>query len=244
MINLTKQKLIKRILELCYSNKEGHIPSSLSVLDILYSIYKNKTDHDRFVLSKGHASLGLYVILENFGLLQEDLNTFCKFNSIFGGHPTIKISNVEASTGSLGHGMPMALGMAIAKKIKNEDGNIYVLIGDGECNEGTIWETALLAHHHKLNNLYCLLDHNHSTDRALDIGNVLAKFQSFGWDCIEIDGHSTEDIKKAIQIKSNKPVFILCNTIKGKDCSVMENNPEWHHKIPSEEQYINIINKL
>jgi len=244
MINLTKQKLIKRILKLCYSNKEGHIPSSLSVLDILYSIYENKTNHDRFVLSKGHASLGLYVILENFGLLQEDLNTFCKFNSIFGGHPTIKISNVEASTGSLGHGMPMALGMAIAKKIKNEDGNIYVLIGDGECNEGTIWETALLAHHHKLNNLYCLLDHNHSTDRALDIGNVLAKFQSFGWDCIEIDGHSTEDIKKAIQTKSNKPVFILCNTIKGKDCSVMENNPEWHHKIPSEEQYINIINKL
>jgi len=238
------KNIIKKIIEVSYLNKEGHIPSSLSVLDILYCMYENMSKKDIFILSKGHASLGLYAILEHFNLLTVEINSFCKFNSVLGGHPTISIDNVEASTGSLGHGMPIAFGMALSKKIKNNDGIVYVLIGDGEANEGTIWETALLAANHKMNNLICLMDNNHSTDRALNINDITAKFKSFVWDTLEINGHNTEEIKLAILFKTSKPLFILCNTIKGKGCHLMENNPEWHHKIPNENEYNELMKDL
>ena len=150
---------------------------------------------------------------------------------------------VEASTGSLGHGFPIAAGLALSKKIKNENGRVYAIIGDGEANEGTIWETALLASNHNLNNLYCIMDYNHSGDRALDINNVADKFKSFGWEILEIDGHNSEQIYQAIISESSKPTFILANTIKGNGIDFMENNPEWHHKTPSEEEYKKIMNK-
>lgn len=234
-------KLIKRIIDLAYKAKEGHIASSLSVLDILYILYEQKKE--KIILSKGHASLGLYVILEHFGLL-ENLDSFCEFDSIIGGHPTDKIKNVEISSGSLGHGLPMGLGMALGNKIQNINQNIYVIIGDGESNEGTTWESALLASNHNLNNLYCIMDYNRSNDRALKMDNVLDKFKSFNWNCIEINGHNHNDIEMAINIKNNKPIFILANTIKGKGIGIMENNPEWHHKFPTDEEYKKIINKL
>jgi transketolase len=144
----------------------------------------------------------------------------------------------------LGHGFPIALGMALAKKIKKEDGNIYCLIGDGESNEGTIWETALLAAHHKLDNLICIMDHNKSGDRALTIDPVGKKFESFNWDVEEIDGHNQEEIINCLLKKRNKPTFILANTIKGKGISFMENNPEWHHKAPTEEDLIKIYKEI
>lgn len=239
-----KIDIIKKIINIAYEKKEGHIPSSLSILDILYIIYKKfiiKTDN-QFVLSKGHASIGYFVILDHFKLLSEDIESFCDFNSSLGGHPSSSIKQVECSTGSLGHGMPFALGMALAKKIKNENGKIYVLIGDGESNEGTVWETALLAAHHNLNNLVCIMDYNHSTDRALSINNINDKFKAFGWNCFEIDGHDINSIEKSLSIESDKPLFILANTIKGKGCKIMENNPEWHHKIPNEKEY-NLLNE-
>jgi transketolase len=243
----TKNKIIKKILYTSSKNKEGHIGSSLSILDILFVIYEKfiPNKDTKFILSKGHASLGLYCVMEHFGLLKEDLENFCKFDSLLGGHPTIALEGVECSTGSLGHGMPFALGIALSKKIKHQTGKVITLIGDGEANEGTIWETALLASHHKLNNFYCILDYNHSTDRAVDISNIKDKFNSFGWHCIEIDGHSQNDIYNAISYNhSQKPIFILANTIKGKGCKTMENNPEWHHKYPSYEEYENFIKEL
>ena len=242
----TRKQLIRRVVELSYSSKEGHIPSSLSVLDIIFSLYQShiiKDSDHKFVLSKGHASLGLYVVLDHFGLLGTDLSSLCKFDSMIGGHPSNKIKSVEASTGSLGHGMPIAVGMAMAKKIKKQNGNVFVLIGDGEANEGTIWESALLASHHNLGNLVCFLDHNHSTDRAIGIGNTVSKFSSFGWKTLEIDGHNMDEIA-SVQITEGIPTFVLCNTIKGKGIPIMENNPEWHHKAPNQEQFDVILNQI
>jgi len=248
------KELIKKIVESAYLSKEGHIASSLSILDLLCVLYgevldlesikNNLVDRDRFILSKGHASLGLYATLKHFGLLDFELNDFCKFHSILGGHPSDKIPYVESSTGSLGHGLPIGVGMALGYKIKDFKHNVYVIIGDGESNEGTIWESALLASHHNLNNLCCIMDHNRSGDRAVNIDNVIDKFKSFNWECIEVDGHNVEEIKSAINSETTKPKFVLANTIKGKGCDIMENKPEWHHKFPNDEEYLEIMKKL
>lgn len=246
--------LIKKIVDIATLKKEGHIPSSLSILDIMYVLYDkvldvdsikdNKIDRDRFILSKGHASLGLYVILDHFGLLKDDINTFCDVDSKLGGHPTDKIFGVESSTGSLGHGLPIGVGLALASKIKKYKNKVYVLVGDGEANEGTIWESALLAKHHNLDNLCCIIDFNHSTDRAVDLGNLRSKFDSFGWNVIEIDGHDHNQIYQALTFLPTKPTCIIANTIKGKGIPMIENNPEWHHKFPNEEEYKQIMNEL
>lgn len=237
--------LVKRILEISSHNKEGHIASSLSILDILYVIYNTKSDNDQFVLSKGHASLGLYVILEYFDLLHDKLENFCKFDSKLGGHPyCYNKSQIECATGSLGHGFAFACGLAMAKKIKKDNGKIYCIIGDGESNEGTIWETSMIAAHHKLDNLCCIMDYNHSGDRALNIDNVIEKFKAFGWECIEIDGHNDIAILNCLKYQSSKPLFILANTIKGYGIPCMHNNPEWHHKSPNENEYQQILKQL
>lgn len=239
--------LIKKILELSHAKKEGHIGSSLSILDILYVIYSKFTDEhtNKFILSKGHASLGLYVILDHFKMLKCDINTFCDFNSELGGHPSNKVFNVETSSGSLGHGLPIAVGMALGNKIQNKNDKIFVLIGDGESNEGSIWESALLAANHKLNNLCCILDHNKSGDRALKIDDVKNKFESFNWKCMEIDGHNHEQIAFALsETSDDKPIFILAHTVKGKGIVKMENNPEWHHKSPTDEELYTFMKEL
>ena len=248
------KSLIKKIVDIATLKKEGHIPSSLSILDIMYVLYndvldinsikENRIDRDRFILSKGHASLGLYVILDHFGLLKDDINTFCDVDSKLGGHPTDKIFGVESSTGSLGHGLPIGIGLALAYKIKKYKNKVYVIVGDGEANEGTIWESALLASHHNLDNLYCIIDFNHSTDRDVDLGNLHNKFLSFGWDVINIDGHNHSHIKDALTYPITRPTCIIANTIKGKGISIVENTPEWHHKFPNEEEYQQIIDEL
>jgi transketolase len=246
--------LIKKIVILATLKKEGHIASSLSILDIMYILYKDilniesikngEIDRDRFILSKGHASLGLYAILDHFGILKEDINTFCDFNSKLGGHPTDKIDGVEASTGSLGHGLPIGVGLALAYKIKKYKGKVYVLIGDGEANEGTIWESALLASHHNLTNLCCIIDYNHSTDRAVDLINLEYKFRSFGWEIKSINGHNHNEILESLTSPNSRPLCIIANTVKGNGIIMMENNPEWHHKFPNDEEYKEIINQL
>ena len=229
------KKLIKRIVDVAYNTKEGHIASSLSILDILYVLYDKilTPKNNYFILSKGHASLGLYSVLEHFDLLEENLDNFCKFDSKLGGHPSNRVLNVLTSTGSLGHGLPIGVGVAMGEKIKGTEKKVFVLIGDGESNEGTNWESALLASNHNLNNLYCIMDYNRSNDRSLKIDNVVSKFESFNWTCIEIDGHNRDEILSALNTNSKKPIFILANTIKGKGISMMENNPEWHHKSPT-----------
>jgi len=227
------KKLILKIIQLAFKGKEGHVPSALSILDLLDTLYKKfitKSKFNKFVLSKGHGSLALYVILEKYKIINK-VNNFCSFSSNFGGHPDKnKIRGVESSTGSLGHGFPFACGMALGKKVKKEKGKVFVLIGDGECNEGSIWETCLLANHHKLDNLICIVDHNKSTDRALIVDDLEKKFISFGWNAYTIAGHNEKLLFRTIKKQKKKPLAIIANTIKGKGVSFMENNPEWHHK--------------
>lgn len=242
-----KKQIIKKIIEVSYANKEGHIASSLSILDLLYVIYRDyiNTEKGRFVLSKGHASLGLYAIMDHFKLLDEDIFNFCKFYSKLGGHPSCSLKGIECSTGSLGHGLPFSVGLAISERINKTTKKVITIIGDGEANEGTIWESALMANHHSVGNICCILDHNHSTDRALDIGNMIDKFSSFGWMCSEIDGHDVSEISECLKLSfSSKPHFILAHTIKGKGVGVMEGNPEWHHKSPSEENIKAILESI
>lgn len=250
------KKLKQIIVKASAKSGEGHIPSAFSVLDILWVLYdkvlsfnpKNQFDSKRdiFILSKGHASLGLYAVLaeKKFFSLSE-LENFGKFNSILGGHPDRnKVPGAEASTGSLGHGFPIGIGIALGLKIKKIDNKVFVLIGDGECNEGTVWESALLASHHNLFNLYCVVDYNHSTDRALDMGDIAKKFKAFGWDTCVINGHNHEEIYNALIKTSDKPKAIIANTIKGYGSKTMENNPAWHHKFPSSEELNVLLEEL
>lgn len=249
--------LRKNIILAAAAAREGHIASAFSILDILWVLYDRvlrfdpanprSEDRDRFVLSKGHASLGLYGILATKGFFPlEDLKTFATFQSAFGGHPdSTKVPGVEASTGSLGHGMPMAAGMAYALKVKKSPRRVFTLIGDGEANEGTVWESALLAVHHKLDNLCCILDYNHSTDRALFVGDLAAKFKAFGWETEAIDGHDHAAIYQALTRPVNgQPHIIVATTIKGRGCPPMESNPAWHHKAPSPEELDGILAQL
>jgi len=245
------------ILKAAYTAGEGHIASAFSVMDILWVLYDgvlkidplkpNDPNRDRFFLSKGHASLGLYAVLAEKGFFdKKEFDNLCAFDSMLGGHPDKnKISGVEASTGSLGHGFPMAVGAALGLKISNKKSRVFALIGDGEANEGTGWEAALLASHHKLNNLTLIVDHNHSTDRALGIGNLTKKFEAFGWQSVSINGHNHKEILKALLLKSaTKPTAIIAETIKGHGTKTMEGNPAWHHKAPNKEELEIILKEL
>jgi len=250
-------KLKKQIIYAAYSASEGHIPSALSILDLVWVLYDkvmlidpkfpNNKNNDRFFLSKGHASLALYVVLANRGFFTfDEVETFCKYNSKFGGHPDCnKIPGIEASTGSLGHGFPMAVGAALGSRIQQVNNRIFCLIGDGECNEGTIWESALLAAHHQLSNLCCIVDFNHSTDRALRLGDLAAKFKSFEWEVITISGHDHAAINQTLSsFPKEKPMLIIAETIKGYGVKRMENEPAWHHRSPNAEEVKSIIEEL
>ncbi len=251
------KKLRKTIVGVSNQANEGHIPSAFSILDILWVLYDkilridpaNPVDEtrDRLIVSKGHSSLGIYAVLAEKGFFSvSQLYNFCKFDSILGGHPDRnKVPGIEASTGSLGHGLPMAVGLALGAKIKKLDLKIFTIIGDGECNEGTIWESLLLAAHHNLNNLICIVDYNHSTDRALKIGDLSKKFEAFGWNPTVIDGHNHQEIFNALNIElRDRPTAIIAETTKGYGCKSMENNPSWHHKSPNDEELKIILDEI
>lgn len=220
--------LRNRILEVALRDEMGHIPSALSILDLVKGIYDIKTDNDQFILSKGHGCMALYAVLESKGLLD--------WNTKLMGHPK-RGGSILASTGSLGHGFPMAVGLALAKKIKGEDGRVFVLIGDGESNEGTTWESAMLASHHKLDNLVVIIDDNGSSTRALNVGNLSDKFYAFGFSTVDVYGHSNSDIRQALEIRSEKPLCIIADTTKGKGVEFMEDSPVWHNKKLTKEDY-------
>jgi transketolase len=250
--------LRRDILDAGYISKEGHIPSAYSILEIVYGFYKNLNKNkligvdeinlDKFVLSKGHGALALYAVLAEFGYFSRDwINNFASFNSDFGGHPDrLKVSGVEASTGSLGHGVAIAAGMAYAQKIRSTTARVFCLIGDGELNEGTIWETLLVASQHKLNNFIVIVDQNHSSDRAINPTSLTSKFDSFGFLTKEINGHNLDEVQ-GIYIESSSggsPVAFIAETIKGKGLEEMENNPAWHHKFPNQVEYENFRGQL
>lgn len=253
-----KTKSLKRIiLETAHKTKEGHIPSAFSILDILYVLYdsvlnvdpKNpkKTDRDYLLVSKGHSAVGLYAVLADRGFFpMSELDTFGHFNSRLGGHPDRnKVPGVEASTGSLGHGLPIAVGIAMGLGYKNELQRVFCIIGDGELNEGSMWEAILLAGEHKCKNLTCIVDYNHSIDRSILWGDLTEKFKAFGWDTLEVDGHNHASLEEAFRRRDReRPLAVIANTIKGNGCKSMENEPGWHHRSPNEEELVQLLKEL
>jgi transketolase len=251
----------KSILQMCYASGEGHIPSCFSVVEILIELYENRLkyrienpyweDRDYFILSKGHASAALYAVLGKIGFISEkELLSFAKYDSPLGGHPDRnKVPGVESSSGSLGHGFPFAAGIALGLKIKAKPNKVYVLIGDGESNEGSIWETAMVAAHRKLNNLIGILDANQSQTRCLPLTNIAEKWAAFGWNTHEVDGHNLQDLRETFKSISSKetscPIMIIAHTVKGKGSRLLENDSlAWHHRSPTEEEFNIIMREL
>lgn len=229
--------------------KRGHIGSSMSLIEILRVLYDtvmkydaNNTawpDRDRFILSKGHGCLALYALLADKHFISKDeLKQFCHFNSLLGGHPESKIPGVEVSTGSLGHGLSIAVGMAIAAKMQQKQHRVFVVMGDGELNEGSVWEGALCAAKHNLDNLVVIIDRNHmqsfgDSDHILNLEPLRDKWESFGFSVSEVNGHAVADIENqliTIPFQSNKPSLLICHTVKGKGIQMAENVASWHHK--------------
>lgn len=238
------------IYDLCRVAKkanEGHIGSSLSVLNILNTVFALKEHRSiEFIMSKGHASLGLYLILKKYGYISsQQFESFCKKDSDLGGHPNFhKIDGIFGSTGSLGHGLPQAVGKAFALKAKDVDTKIVVLVGDGEMNEGSNWEAILLGAHHNLDAITCVVDFNGSSERALSVIRVPQAVEALGWSVFFVDGHDEKELKKIMLHSTNAPKLIWASTIKGKGISFMEKNPEWHHKAPSESELVLIAKEL
>ncbi len=247
----------KGIIEAVYSGQSGHPGGSLSVADILTVLYFNELnideknpkweERDRLVLSKGHCSPALYSCLANRGFFPvEDLKTFRKIDSYLQGHPDMKkIPGVDMTTGSLGQGLSSAVGMAMAGKMDKKDYRVYCILGDGEIEEGQVWEAAMAAHKYKLDNLCVIVDNNNlqidgTIEEVMSPYPIDEKFKSFGFEIIKIDGHNMQEIMDAFDVAKhvkNKPVCIIAKTIKGKGVSYMENQVGWHGKAPNEEQY-------
>lgn len=254
----------KKVIEMVYSAKSGHPGGSLSIADILAVLYFKEMnidpldplnpDRDRLILSKGHASPGLYATLSLRGFFPDSLlSGFRKLNSKLEGHVHKGVPGVEASTGSLGQGLGIGVGMALAGKLDSKSYHVFVIIGDGEIEEGSIWESFMAASKHKLNNLIVILDKNGVqldgfTKDIMPLGNIKEMVSSFGWNVLEIDGHNFDEIEDAVEkgkANTGNPTLIIANTVKGKGVSYMENNPKYHGSPPaSEEEYKQALREL
>jgi len=243
------------IIKMSNRSKAPHLASSLSCIDIVITLYEKvlnifpkqpkKLSRDKFILSKGHAATALYVTLAYKGFFpKKNLLNYTKKNSLLEEHPNPSIKGVEMATGSLGHGLPVGCGLALSGKIKKLKYKTVVLLGDGECNEGTIWEAAMFASSKKLENLYIIVDQNGwqgigKTKDILNMKTLKQRWASFGWNSFEIDGHNYRQIEKVFKLKNNgKPTAIIAKTIKGKGISFMEDNNNWHYRIPTSEEVI------
>jgi len=240
--------LRRMVLEAISSSGRGHLGPALSSLEIISTLYDSVMTHnpltpnlanrDVFILSKGHGCLALYAVLAQHGYFaKEELKTFCSFESRLGGHPEWhELPGVEFSTGSLGHGLAVGVGVAKAIRMKDEKRNVFVLLGDGELGEGSIWESIMHASKHRLFNLKVIIDHNDmqafgSLKEVLPQENLVKKFQAFGFTCHEVNGHSRKDLTEALNnTEGVKPVAIIAHTIKGKGIIPAENSAKWHHK--------------
>ena len=255
-LTLLAEKNRKRLVEVVYKAKAGHIGGDLSCLNVMTALYfdvmKNLNpqepkalERDRFVLSKGHCVEALYVTLEAKGFLKpEVLDTLGQFGSILSGHPTIEVPGIEVNSGALGHGLSIGTGMAIAAKMDKKTWKTYVLMGDGEQGEGSIYEAAMAASKYHLDNLVAIIDRNHlqisgNTEDVMPIDSIRERWSAFGWDVITMNGDDMEDILKtfhAIDYTSQKPHLIISETTKGKGVSFMEGIAKWHHGVLNEEQ--------
>jgi transketolase len=246
-----------KVLEMTVKAGAGHIGPSFSCAEILGTLYyggilKFDPQHprwpqrDRFILSKGQAAVALYAILADLGFLPvSDLSGFTQKGSYLGGHAENTIPGVEAFTGSLGHGLSISAGLALGAKLNNEKWLTVALLGDGECHEGSIWEAAMFAAHHKLNNLIAIVDHNGlcATDflkTCLEVDPLQKKWEAFGWEAVLVDGHSLSGLLKVFsrlrRAKTRKPRVIIALTTKGKGVSFMQNQPLWHYRVPLEKE--------
>ena len=258
------RKIRKGIIEQVYKAKSGHPGGSLSIVDILTVLYFNELnvdpenptweERDRLVLSKGHCSPALYSCLANRGFFKpEELSSFRKIDSNLQGHPDMnKVPGVDMTSGSLGQGLSCANGMAIAGKMDGKDYRVYCILGDGEIEEGQIWEAAMASNKYKLDNLCVIVDNNNlqidgEIKEVMSSYPIDEKFRSFGFEIIKIDGHDIDEIMKAFEVAKNikgKPTCIIAKTIKGKGVSFMENQVGWHGKAPNEEQYKQAMEEL
>ena len=248
--------LRRDVLEMIYRSKGGHIGGDFSVIDILVTLYnrhmnitpENMDDsgRDRFILSKGHCAAALYAVLCDRGFFpRSDLELFSQFGSKYIGHPNNKVNGIETNSGSLGHGLSVGVGMALAGKMDKANYRVYVVMGDGELAEGSVWEGAMAAGHFRLDNLTALVDRNRlqisgSTEVVMSQDDLFKRWGSFGWEVLEVNGHDIMGLDNVISDAKTirgKPTVIIANTIKGYGFSEAENKHEWHHKVPSAEQY-------
>jgi len=248
------RQLRQTILQVICRGGGGHIPACLSIADILAVLYHailrvdaaapESSDRDRFILSKGHAGVALYAVLAQRGFIDEQqLYTYGHAGTALGGHPDMhKLPGVEASTGALGHGLGFGLGMALAGEMDNKDYRVFVLLGDGECQEGSVWEAAMFAAQHRLDNLVAIVDYNKlqaldRLDTIVSLGPLADKWQAFGWEVRQVDGHDIPELLDTfgkVPFAPGKPSLVLAHTIKGKGISFMENVPIWHYRLPNE----------
>ena len=259
------KRMRKKVLDMALAAgaSSSHFGGGLSIVDITATLYgaimkldpKNPKweNRDRFILSKGHGVLGYYTALSEIGYISEkDLKTFEKDGTYLFGHPVMNRSKgIEFSNGSLGMGLSLGIGVALAGKRKNIDYKVYVLMGDGECNEGSVWEAAMAGPHYKLDNLVAILDKNNlqqtgTNSEIMSVGNLASKWKSFGWQVFEIDGHNVSEIYDTfLSLKDqNGPIAIVANTVKGKGFSFAENNNDWHHAPLSTSQYEAALEEL
>jgi transketolase len=244
-------------LETVYNAGAGHIGGEMSAIDILTTLYfhtlrvdpldAKSSERDRFILSKGHTACALYVTLAMRGFFPiSDLSTFLRNHSALNGHPNcVKVPGVETNTGPLGHGLPVAVGMALAAKMSGADWRVFVLCGDGEMQEGSNWEAIMSATQYKLDNLVLIVDHNRlqqgaTVEETIALAPITEKISAFGWATAEIDGHDHDQLVDAFDssaISKGKPKCIVAHTSKGQGISFMKDRVEWHHKVPNKEQY-------
>ncbi|MEN6424093.1 MAG: transketolase [Phycisphaerales bacterium] len=249
MLDTRSVELRKTIVKVLAAAGRGHLGASFSLVEIVRVLFDDVMRYDpqnprwpgrdRFILSKGHGCVALYVLLAEKGFFPtEELWKFCRFDGMLGGHPDPKVPGVECATGSLGHGLSIGVGMALNARYEGSGGRVFVVLGDGECNEGSVWEAAMSAGKHKLDNLVALVDYNEqqsygSTHEILDLEPFADKWRSCGFDVTEVDGHDVAALKAAllgVRDGAGKPMSVICHTVKGKGVGFAENNPAWHHK--------------
>jgi len=263
ILHTTAAETRKQLLRIIYDAGGGHTGGALSSVDILVSLYfhtlkydpKNPEDpaRDRFILSKGHSVEGFYCVLARAGYFpQKELQTYGQFGSRLYGHPTMKVPGVEVPTGALGHGLPIGVGMAIAGKRDNSNYRVFVLMGDGEQAEGSVWEAAMSASHYKLDNLVGIIDYNQlqisgTVDSVMGLSPLDERWRSFGWNVVEVAGNDIEQLTglfDRLPLVHGKPTLVLAHTTKGKGVSFIENQAVWHHHVPTKEQYEQAVVEL
>lgn len=253
----------KRLVEIVQKAKAGHIGGGLSAMNMLTALYFREMNinpaepkmalRDRFVMSKGHCVEALYSVLQNRGFITKELtDTLGEFDSVLAGHPTIEVNGIEVNSGALGHGLPIGVGMAIAAKMDKQPWRTFVLMGDGEQGEGSIYEAAMAGSHYKLDNLVAIIDRNRlqisdTTENVMALEPIADRWTAFGWDVKDINGDSMEAIVEAldsIDYTNGKPHLIISRTTKGYGVSLMENVLKWHHGVPTQEEYEKAIAEI